>query len=136
MGFVAPDLADYLTTGGITTTKFGALMPPTPDDAIQIIETGGMPPVHAFSSVAGAAVEERPHVQIVRRSMVYARARAEMNVIWRMLDGAGDMTINGTRYKWIESLQSPFSIGRDETQRELIACNFRVCKALTTSTST
>lgn len=133
---VLDDLIDITTSGGVTTTKYAGFMPETPDDALQFLETGGMGAVHAMSSVAGAAVEENPSVQIIRRSPSYRRARVEMNFIWRMLDGLGDRTINGTRYFWIEAMQSPFPLGQDESGRSLISCNFRISKALSTSTST
>lgn len=136
MGFVLDDLKDLMSTGGVTTTIYKGLMPPSPDEAFQIVETGGAPPVRAFRSSAGEAVVERPTVQIVRRSPSYQRARAEMNYAYRLLDGAGDRTVNGTRYLFIEALQSPFHLGRDETNREQVACNFRVHKAMSTSTST
>lgn len=111
-------------------------MPPSPDEALQIVVTGAYAPVHAFSATAGAAVEERPSVQIIRRSPVLQRALVEMNVIWKLLDGAGDRSINGTRYLWIEAQQSPFPLGRDESNRSLVACNFSVAKAVSTATST
>lgn len=136
MGFVLDDLADLLSSGGVTTTIYQGFLPEQPDDALVLIETGGMPAVHAFSPTAGNAVAERPSVQIIRRSPVYNRARAEMQYIWRMLDGFGDRSINGTRYMWIASRHMPFALPEDETRRTLIACNFDISKAVSTSTST
>lgn len=133
---VTDDLRDYLTTGGIATTIYTRYLPERPDDAIQITVTGGYPPVHAFSAVAGAAVQEQPTVQIIRRSQVQERAEAEMNVIWRMLDGLGDRVINGTKYYWISAFGSPFTLPQDLTQRNLVVCNFLVVKAVSTATST
>lgn len=134
--FLLDDIADLLSSGGITTTTYKGFMPEQPDDAIQLVAAGGFPAVHAMASSAGLAVEERPTVQITRRSRVLNRAIAEMNYIWKMLDGLGDRSINGTAYKWISAQQSPFQMGRDESNREMVACNFLVCKALSTSTST
>lgn len=130
------DIDDLLTTGGVTTTIYRGYMPPSPDEAVQIIETGGLAPIHAMSGGPGNAVVERPTFQVIRRSPAYARARAEMNVIWKLLDGHGDVTVNGTRYQWIEARQSPFPLGQDESGRWLLACNFLAAKALSTSTST
>ena len=134
--FLLDDLRDWLTSEGVTTQIYRGFMPELPDDALQIIETGGMPPVHAMSSAAGNAVEERPSVQLIRRSPSYERARAEMQVIFRLLDGAGDKTVNGTRYKWVSALQQPFALPRDESNRSLIAMNVAIAKAVTTATST
>lgn len=134
--FLLDDLSDLLTTGGVATTIYKGFMPGQPDDAIQLVETGGFPAVHAMSTGPGNAVEERPTVQIIRRSLVYNRARAEMQYIWRLLDGHGDRTINGTSYRWIAALQQPFALPNDETNRTLIACNFTIAKAVSTATST
>ena len=130
------DIADLLTSGGITTSIYRGFMPEGPDEAVQIVATPGFGPIHAFAPSAGMAVEERPTVQIIRRSASLRRAFAEMNVIWKMLDGAGDRTINGTRYAWIEALQSPFPLPRDTTDRSEVACNFLISKAVSTATST
>ena len=129
------DLADLLSSGGITTTAYRGFMPEQPDDAIQLIETGGMAPLRAMAGSAGTALE-RPGVQIVRRSPSYERARVEMQVIWRMLDGLGDRTLNGTRYLWFAASQQPFPLGRDDSNRTLIAMNVGVVKDPSTATST
>lgn len=134
--YILDDISDLLTTGGIATTIYCGFMPEKVDEAIQIVSTGGYPPVRAMSGEPGNAKEERPTIQIIRRSMTLQRCVAEMNAIWKLLDGFGDRSINGTPYKWIEAMQSPFPLGRDATNRTEYACNFIVCKALSTSTST
>lgn len=136
MPFLLDDLADLLSSGGVTTTTYKGFLPELPDDALLLSETGGLPPVHAMSGSAGNAVEERPSVQVMRRSPVYNRARAEMNVIVKLLDGFGDRSINGTRYLWIAAKQSPFPLPTDASGRFLQVCNFDIAKALSTSTST
>lgn len=133
---VHDDIADLLTSGGITTSIFRGFLPERPDEAIQVVVTGGYPAVHAFSASAGQAVEENPSVQILRRSASLQRALVEMNVIWKMLDGFGDRAINGTQYKWAAATQSPTPIGRDESDRSLVVCNFVIAKAISTATST
>lgn len=130
--FVVDDLADLLSSGGITTTIFRGFMPESPDEALQVVETGAYPPVYAF----GTVVEERPSVQVMRRSLVANRARAELQFINRMLDALGDRSINGTQYKWISVLQPPTPLPRDESNRELFVINLAIAKAVTTATST
>lgn len=134
--YLLDDLADLLSSGGIATTTFKGFMPERPDEAILLVETGGFEPIRAMSPIAGAAVEERPTVQIMRRSVTFQKAVAEMNVIWRMLDGFGDRSINGTPYKWIAAQQSPFPLPEDASGRKLRVCNFLVCKGVSTGTST
>lgn len=136
MARVCDDLADLLSTGGITTTIYRGFLPDLGDEAIAIVETGGYAPVSVMSATPGNAVEQRPTVQVTRRSMTPEAADAEMQVIWRLLHGAGDRSLNGTRYLWIEAQQQPFPLPRDEAGRWLSVCNFMACKAVTTATST
>lgn len=137
------DISDLLTSGGVTATIYQGFMPPSPNDAVCIVETGGFPPLRAMPGSAGRGgvgagliVVERPTVQVMRRSMSPQLARVDMGYILRLLDGAGDRNINGTRYNLISAMQSPFPLPEDETGRTLIVCNFMAEKALTTATST
>lgn len=137
MGALLVDLADLLTTGGIATTIYRGVLPEAPDDAIQLVESGGYPPVQAMRGARDVStVVEQPTVQITRRSSSYDRNVAGMNAVLRLLDGAGDRTINGTRYGWITAIQPPFDLGRDETHRHLRALNVLVCREPSTATST
>ena len=76
------DLDDLLSSGGVGTAIYRGWMPEKPDEAIQLVETGGMAPVPQMSSATGVVVEERPSVQVIRRSPSYQRARGEMGVIF------------------------------------------------------
>jgi len=143
MGYLLDDIADLLSSGGVTTPVYTSFLPPQPDEAIQILDGGGFAPIRAMpGSVgrggvgAGLIVQERPTVQIMRRSQSPQRARAEMNYIFRILDGLGNRDVNGTRYGLISAQQTPFPLPNDETGRRLQVCNFLVEKALTTATST
>ena len=118
------DVADLLTTGGITTTIYRGNLVETPSDAIGLQETGGISPVRAMSTGPGKAVFERPTFQIIRRSTSYDTARTEMTTILSLLDGLSQRTINSTRYAYIEATQSPFSLGRDDSDRAMLALNF------------
>lgn len=143
MGNVLDDLADLVSSGGITTTAYKSFLPVSGDEVLGIVETGGFPPLRAMPGSAGRGgvgagliVVERPTVQITRRSTSPQRARAEMSFIYRFLDGVGDRSINGTRYNLITAMQPPFPLPDDESGRKLMVCNFLVEKALTTATST
>ncbi len=139
------DIADYLASQGgsgvgvVGTSLFKGKFPPTaPDTAVCIYETGGLPTVHAMASGPGVAVVEQPRVQVVARAGAedYQVARTRLHNAFVLLDGLRDRTINGTVYKWVASVQSPYPMGPDENKRERIACNFDVVKVLSTSTST
>ena len=122
------DLSDLLTTGGITDTIYKGYMAEKPDDAFSLIETGGMAPIHAMSSGPGNAQLEVPGFQLVRRSSSYATARDGIQAAFDLLDGLSERTINSTRYSYVEATQSPFSLGRDESQRSLLVVNFLAYK--------
>lgn len=132
------DIADLLSTGGISGTVYKGWMPDAGTTAVAVYETGGQRSVHAMGAEPGQAVVERPRVQVVTRAAGddYQTARNAANNAFRLLDGVRERTINGTRYLWICAVQSPFLMGRDANQRVLIAANFDVMKVLSTSTST
>lgn len=109
-------------------------MPDLPAISAAIYETGGQSAVHAFASGPGQAVVERPRFQVVVRHTSYATGRQLMHNIWKRLDGAGDFTVNSTRYLWIAAVQSPFFLKFDDNNRVLFAVNFDCAKVLTAST--
>ena len=125
------DISDLLSTGAITTTVYKGFMPEKPDDAFAVIETGGFPAVHGMSSGPGNALLEHPTFQLIRRSSSYATAATAMQSAFDLLDGLQQRTINSTRYAYVEAQQSPFSLGRDESDRSRIVVNFVVYKELT-----
>ena len=133
---ILDDAADLLSSGGIGTVGtnlFKGIMPDIPDACVAVFETGGLPPVHAMASAVGQAVVERPRIQVLCRAAQYdyATARTKAHDVYKLLDGLPARDINGTAYKWIAAVQSPFFIGPDANGRVLISCNFDVVKALT-----
>jgi len=126
------DIDDLLTTGGVATTIYRGFMADRPNDAVAIIETGGLPPIKGMADGPGEALFERATVQITRRSTSYDTARDSMHTIYTLLDGVTQRTINSTRYSMIAALQSPFGLGRDESGRTMLGCNFTCWKTLST----
>jgi hypothetical protein len=128
------DLSDYLSSGGITGTIYKGFLPPTPDTAIAIYETGGVAPIRAMGNVAGRAVVERPRIQVVCRAgqYDYQAARLKAQDVFALLDGMPARTVNGVSYLDSAAVQSPFLMGRDESGRPKIACNYDVVKRLST----
>lgn len=122
------DISDLLTTGGVTTTKYKAFMPEQPDDAFVLTETAGQGPIHAFASSPGQASLEIAGLQVIRRSASYETARNGMETVMGLLDGLSERTINATRYSYVEATQVPFSLGRDDSERSLLAVNFLAYK--------
>ncbi len=134
------DVGDYLSTGGLGLTSgtnlFLGMLPDKPEQACGIYETGGFFPIHAMAASAGNAVVERPRIQIVTRSATYQGARQLMHNIYKRLDGLRDVTINSTRYLYMQAVSSPAQMGLDGSGRPRIVLNVDIVKKLHTSTST
>lgn len=134
---ILDDFADYLTSQGVLTSAevYAGFMPENPDQVVALYETGGLPPIHAFSPVPGAMVVERPRLQVVFRCQPYdyQAARLRANAAYLAIDGMGDRSINGVRYLWAGAVSAPFPMGRDGVGRVLLACNFDVVKEKSTA---
>lgn len=132
------DLADFLSSGGITTPIYKGHLPALAGNAALVLyETGGLNTVQTMSSGPGAASTiERPRAQIVARDLDGSVAFALASNAFNLLDGMRERVINGVRYLWAQAVQSPFYLDTDQNARTLIAFNIDVFKALSTSTST
>ncbi len=132
------DIADYLTSQGVHGTIRKGYSLDQPDQEIALYETGGLPTVHTLDSSPGTGPVERPAIQVMVRDETreYARAYRQAHGIWKLLDSMPERTINGRRYLYIESDQSPFPMMRDNDTRILFGCNYRILAEPSTSTST
>lgn len=129
---VLDDLADVLSSGGITTTIIKSLLPSTPDALIALFETGGPAPIHGMARGPGTALVERPHVQLLSRDLRADGARKTAQDADRLLD-ALDRTINGKRYLSVSALQAPFFLNQDEAGRKVYAVNYEILRVPATS---
>jgi len=132
---IADDLVDYLTSAGAVSSgaMFGRSLPDTPAAAVGLIEYGGLPGVHAMSTGPGNVVLEQPRVQIVVRDETYALARITIQQIGQKLDGLRARTINGIQYHHAEALQPPMFLYDDENGRVVLAQNYQILKARSTT---
>jgi hypothetical protein len=126
------DLSDYLSSGGIATPIYKGLAPESPEAVVVLYETGGLAPTHSMNAAAGQAVVENPRVQVVCRAgqYDYSAARTSADAVFKLLDGLPRRSINGVEYLWGAAVQSPFLMGRDESGRVLVACNYQIVKRL------
>ena len=138
------EMRRYLLEGSLgTTAVYCGQMPATPDLAVALFETGGLPSVHAMSTGPGLALVEQPRVQVVVRHTTYEAARTIMQTAHHRLDGARDVyltsaacwvgtkpdvSLGATWYHWIEAVQQPFFLRLDENDRVELACNYDVIK--------
>lgn len=134
MGFLE-DWADYLASGGIGAVGgsadwaiFKSRLPASPDKAVALSETGGLPSVKAMSTGPGQAVLRRPRMQVLVRSTPtgYSTGREKANAAFNLLDGFLERAINGTTYKWAEAVQDVFLLEYDENNRPVFAFNVEV----------
>jgi len=130
------DMQTYLTSGGAGTAGtdlFVGSLPPSPDTALVVYETGGLTTIHTMGNTPGQAAVERPTIQVVTRAATYQTARALSQKAFLLLDGLPKRTINGTQYYWGAARQSPFLMDRDEKDRYLVAFNVDIIKDLSTT---
>ena len=129
------DVATYLesqTTRLDRTNLTRGFQPDTPNTITTLIESGGVFPLHAFSTGGGTRIYERPTLQVMSRSTDYQTVRATMEDVFTILDGfnnAGLPTSTGVRYAAIDAVQSPFAIGRDSNDRFEMSVNFEIMKS-------
>lgn len=137
---VLDELATHLQTAGVgiigTSLFKGGIPADAPlvaiqDDLVALVEIPGLPPVHVHSAVQASF--ENPVCQILVRGQPYgyAGARAKAQAAFVALDGLSNVDLNGIRYLWIQSLQSPFFLRTDELSRPILAFSVRCAKAIT-----
>jgi hypothetical protein len=126
------EIGAYLVAQGIGTLGtdlfLGEIPPKAPDAAVGLIETGGRAPEHTFGSAVGAPAWESPSLQVLARAKTYVAARNKAHDIYKKLDGLSNTTLSGVFYLSVFAIQSPFALGRDDADRELIAFNCAVKK--------
>ena len=125
------DIKSYLVDAGQSTSllRLGRL-PPDPDDAVALIAYTGLRPEFVHN-VAGIS-RDRPALQVLVRSKVYATAQATAQAIYELLAGLVNETINTTFYQRCEPLGSPFLMNRDANERAIIAANYYCSRTLAT----
>lgn len=118
------DLSDYLSSGGMGTV-YKDYLPTTPDTVTTVYGTGGQAPTY---TMAAPHVLEQPRVQIVCRAASLQTAHQNAKGVYELLSGLRNRTINGVVYRWVEAVQEPFTLGRDQNARFTVACNYDIKK--------
>ena len=125
------------SVGTIGVNIFKSYSPNAPNTTLTVYETGGFRPQDTFGSTCEVAWEN-PSIQIVSRSTDYETARRTAENAYRSLISVTNETLKasssdaGSFYLRIWAVQSPFRLGVDENERNLVACNFDVMKTLST----
>jgi hypothetical protein len=129
------DMRTYLAAQStrLTSTNITlSFMPDTPDTVCTLYESGGVFPLHFFTTSTGTRGYERPGLQTITRSTSYKTARLIAGDIYRRLDEVANVklpTSTGTYYVRVGAVQSPFLIDRDRNDRFRVGCNFDIIKS-------
>lgn len=114
--------------GKVGTNLFLSKLPPSPDAAVAVIETGGAGPDYVMGQ--SQPVYENPTFQVIVRNKSYKIAREKAGRIWDLLGRVSNLPLGGRRYLQIIPLQSPFDLGPDENQREQVVANYEALRVL------
>ena len=131
MANVLDDLGVRIATaisGTVGTNIFKSTMPPSPDAAVALYETGGLAPENRFGT---KGIEwERPAVQIIVRGAPndYATARATIQTIYESIAEIETEELSGTKNFLSDPQQNPFALNVDEQQRPSVAFNVILTK--------
>jgi hypothetical protein len=121
------DMTVYLAQKGLGTkgtNLFEGEFPATgADDAMYVREYGGPPPGHSKSGTH----ERRPRFSLVARSKSARAARMRVEDGVRHLSAISGL-VNGTVYAGVRALREPAPIGRDDSGRERVICDFEAIK--------
>ena len=130
------EVRDFLAGAGLGLTSgvnlWTAMQPDVPDVIVALYEYAGGSPTDTF---AVPGVYETQGLQVITRSDIaqtpgsYTAARTLARGAFAALEAVTNQTLSGTRYLRIKPVQSPFSLGRDESQRWRFVFNAMCYKA-------
>ncbi len=121
------DVSAFLTTQGQGANLYLARLPDNPDDVAALYQYAGRSPLFVHDK-AGIDIE-RPALQVLVRSRVYATAQARAYAIHTLLVAVVNSTLGSTLYQRIEPLASPFLLDRDQNDRTVFAANYHAWKS-------
>jgi hypothetical protein len=99
--------------------------PPTPDTVTTVYGQLGSAPTYTMRN---PHVLEEPRVQVVCRSVDLQEAHINARSAYGLLSGIRNRVVNGVTYHWVQAVQEPVLIGRDQNARFTVACNYNIKK--------
>jgi hypothetical protein len=138
MAGIHTDLLDHLVTQGIGT-KYNQVSNPTgilragrvqeaPDRAVFVKAVQGFKNIRGMGPSMGPPLGgDRPSFEVTVRDVTFVVAELLAKQVNAKFDHFTGV-INGTDYKYIESLFDPHYLGVDENDRHLWFCRYRVTK--------
>ena len=127
------DIATQLQADGhgiVGTTVFIGRMPDSPDNCLAVYEYTGQSPLMTHDDPLPHI--ERPRFQVKVRNTGYANGRAAIEALYKDLAILRNATLTSANYLWVQPLQQPFYLRRDDNERVEFVVNFECMKALST----
>ncbi len=113
------DIANRIEFMAIESQCYVSEEPAEPNNCVTIYDTGGSDPILVGEFFA-------PTIQIRVRNLVYQDAYAKQLSMIEALCIPEEFEINGSRYVGVWQQGDIISLGRDENNRYLLTCNFRI----------
>jgi hypothetical protein len=132
---MADDISAFLIAQSVLTAAgtdhWINWMPDVPDAAVALYETAGEAPTLGLG--ADGVQYENPHLQIVVRGAqddTQTPLATAVTIMKELAKVQGDRlgSLNGTRYLWIQPIQSPEIVDYDAKGRPVASFNCRVSK--------
>lgn len=115
------EIKTYLEQNGVTDTIYLGFLPATPDTAIALFETAGMPPdPKSQYSTLGIQVHVRAKQYNTARTLIYSI----YNKLQSFATSYTTQTMSGTHIVQILAVQNPYAIGRDDIDRPQFTQNY------------
>jgi len=122
------------TTASTAIPIYLSYLPPEPDVAMAMYDSGGAPPLASLASTTPVA--ERPRIMLQSRALTYTPARANAQSVWDVLFGLSNSDIAKTGSTGVTSWQSadpvnsPTDSGLDSNNRNLVTADFQLTKEM------
>lgn len=114
---------------------FASLLPDVGDDTVNSVnEYPGMKGKDVFGASNPLPAISMPKIQVISRGLEedYLTVRENAYIIWNALLLITNLSINGTLYQRVESIQSePFFLQRDDSRRVYFCCNYQIYRSPT-----
>lgn len=126
------ELALHIENQGLGHTRAGGnlmlgLLPDSPAKVVSLMQTGGRGPMQTQTDPLAA---DFPRVAVWVRAEAghraggdYAAAETLADALYAAFAPQGELTLSGTRYVSLVSLQPPFLLQRDKSDRPILAFN-------------
>jgi hypothetical protein len=114
------DVASYLQTSGLGTVGtniFKSYLPDSVDDALVVLDTGGMMPDSYLPT-------KEPTIEVLIRASSYSDGRDKLDLVRAALHRNDNITMGSTYFYFIHALSEGGHLGRNERGLDEFSINF------------